>query len=284
MNNSRKLFILYLRTKLKLISCLSVKWTARIAFKIFTTPYRKSNKKKPSIFNTANSIELCVDGQKIIGYSWNTTSTQKILIVHGFESRAYNFESYVPPLIDLGFCVYAMDGKAHGLSDGNTITLPEYISMFQELEKNVGKFDGFIAHSFGGLAVCLHQEQLKQADSRLVLIAPAIETRTSIQLFCAFLKLDQKIETAIYQLIEDESGNSPDYYSLNRIIPKLENKMLWIHDEDDNITPISDLRRCILKKQENIEFVITKGLGHRRIYKDPDVMKKVLNFINAQSF
>jgi hypothetical protein len=66
---------------------------------------------------------------------------------------------------------------------------------------------------------------------------------------------------------------------LNRIVPKLENKILWIHDEDDDITPISDLSERLLEKQENVEFMFTKGLGHRRIYKDPDVMKKVLNFI-----
>ncbi len=279
MNNSQKLFIFYLRTKLKLISCLSVKWTARIAFNIFTTPYRKSNKQKPSIFNSANPIELSVGGQKIIGYSWNTTSKHKILIVHGFESRAYNFEPYILPLIDKGLCVYAMDGKAHGLSDGKTITLPEYIMMFKELENEVGQFDGFIAHSFGGLAICLYEEQKKLAESRLVLIAPATETSTSLRLFCAFLKLDEKIKTAINQLIEYASGNSPDYYSLNRIIPKLENKILWVHDEDDDITPISDLSGLLLKKHENVEFMITKGLGHRRIYKDPDVMEKVLNFI-----
>ncbi len=282
MNNSQKLFIFYLRTKLKLISRLSVKWTARVAFKIFTTPYRKSNKQKPSIFYSANQIELNVDGQRIWGYSWNNTSNQKILIVHGFESRAYNFESYVSPLIEMGFCVYAMDGKAHGSSDGKTITLPEYIRMFEELEKKVGQFDAFIAHSFGGLAICLHQEQKKQAESRLVLIAPATETSTSIQLFCSFLKLDEKVKGAINELIERASGNSTDFYSLNRIIPKLENKILWIHDEDDDITPISDLSERILEKQENVEFMITKGLGHRRIYKDPDVMKKVLNFIKPQ--
>ena len=93
------------------------------------------------------------------------------------------------------------------------------------------------------------------------------------------VKLDEKIKTAIYQLIENTSGNSADYYSLNRIIPKLENKILWIHDEDDEITPISDLAELLLKKQENVEFMITKGLGHRKIYKDPAVMEKVLNFI-----
>ena len=87
----------------------------------------------------------------------------------------------------------------------------------------------------------------------------------------------------IYQLIESASGNSVNYYSLNRIIPNLENKILWIHDEDDEITPISDLSELLLKKQENVEFMITKGLGHRRIYKDPDVIEKVMHFIKPLS-
>ena len=113
---------------------------------------------------------------------------KKILIIHGFESRAYNFDRYIQPIINAGYGVYAMDAKAHGKSEGKTITVPEYTDMLKELEITVGKFNGYISHSFGGLAISLYQEKGENENARIVLIAPATETTSAIDLFVRFFK------------------------------------------------------------------------------------------------
>ena len=67
---------------------------------------------------------------------------------------------YIAPLLKIGWGITAMDAKAHGKSEGKQIILPDYVAMIETLEKQNGKFSGFLAHSFGGIAVSLHLENL----------------------------------------------------------------------------------------------------------------------------
>ena len=268
-----------MKSVLKITSLISVKWCAFIAFRIFTTPFRKGSPYKPPIFEKAEEINLQVNGVNIIGYRWNPNSSKKILIAHGFESRSFNFYRYIDILVEKGFCVYAMDAKAHGNSDGKTIVLPEYIAMFRKIEKNYGVFDAYICHSFGGIAVSLYEEEFNHQSSKLILIAPATETATAIKMFCSFFNLSDKVMFAMHDLIEHRSGKKIGHYSIKRIAKKITNPIYWIHDEDDDITPLSDVNELIIDEPDHIKFHITQGLGHRKIYKDPEIVKKVIDFI-----
>lgn len=172
-----------------------------------------------------------------------------------------------------------MDGKAHGKSEGKTTTAPEYAEMIRVLEEKLGKFDGYISHSFGGIALCLHQENHMNPEAKMVLIAPATETHSAIDLFCHFFGLSPNIKESIHRYIKQKSGKDISYYSINRIAPKLSNHILWIHDKDDDITPLRDLKPLMDISPGNIEFMFTEGLGHRKIYKDTAVMKRIIDFI-----
>lgn len=279
MNTAQKLTLFSLKSSIKIASFFSSQWGASVAFNIFCTPYRKPRNVAPPIFEQAKTLSLEVEGLAIHGYQWNPESDKKILILHGFESRAYNFDRYVTPLLNKGYGVVAMDGKAHGNSEGKTTTAPEYAAMIRVLEDKLGKFDGFISHSFGGIALCLYQENHNNPAAKMVLIAPATETKSAIDLFSRFFELNDKIRESIYAFIKKKSGNDISHYSINRIAPKLTNPILWIHDKDDDITPLSDLKPLLELSSANIEFMITEGLGHRKIYKDTAVIKRIIDFI-----
>lgn len=279
MTTAQKLTLFSLKSSIKIASFFSPQWGASVAFNIFCTPYRKPRNVAPPIFQHAIGIEITVDGIAIHGYQWNPDANKKILILHGFESRAYNFDRYVTPLMEKGYGVVAMDGKAHGNSEGKTTTAPEYAAMIKVLEEKLGKFDGFISHSFGGIALSLYQEENNNPAAKMVLIAPATETQSAIDLFSHFFGLGPGIRASIYDYIKQKSGKDVSHYSINRIAPKLTNPILWIHDKDDDITPLSDLKPLLDLTPVNIEFMITEGLGHRKIYKDPAVIKRIIDFI-----
>lgn len=271
--------VFLIKLKLYMLSLISVSWASKTAFHIFITPYRKPRPFKPAIFEKAEEFDIQVDGNNIHGYRWQKESNKKVLLVHGFESRAFNFNRYVQPLLENGYGVYAMDAKAHGLSEGKTITIPEYMSMFHALNKMHGPFEGYITHSFGGISVCLYEEKNNHPNTKIVLIAPATETATALRLFCKFFNLSHKINTGMHDFIFLKSGFKSSHFSLKRIIPELKNPILWIHDEDDDITPLSDVEEIITSKQPNIEFMITKNLGHRKIYNDNRVIEKTIRFL-----
>lgn len=252
-----------------------------MAFKIFCTPYRKPSAYKPPVFEKSEEFDIQVNGERIHGYCWKTNVNGPIaLIVHGFESRAYNFDRYVTPLIKNGYQVYAMDAKAHGKSKGKTITVPEYVEMIHQLEKNIGSIEAFLAHSFGGLATAMFQDEYNNPSARLVLIAPATETTSALELFCRFFRLGKAVKDSIYRLILDKSGKEASYLSIKRVIPTISNPVLWIHDRDDDITPLSDVTPLLDANLPHVEFMITEGLGHRKIYKENAVVKRAIAFLS----
>ena len=271
----------YFKTKIRLASLASVRWGAQIAFDMFSTPYRKSKKPKPTIFKHAENIKITVNDCQINGYKWNPTANKQILILHGFESRAYKFDMYITPLLNNGWGITVMDAKAHGKSEGKQIILPDYVAMIETLEKQYRQFSGYLAHSFGGIAVSLHLEKSANPEAKLVLIAPATETETAIRLFSKIVGLKEQVVSTIDDLILEKSGKPTSFYSLKRIVPRLSNKILWVHDQNDKITPLTDVQPLIDQHPSHVEFVITSGLGHSRIYKEEKVIDKVVDFLNA---
>ena len=271
----------YFKTKIRLASLASVRWGAQIAFDMFSTPYRKSKKPKPTIFKQAENIKITVNDCQINGYKWNPSANKQLLILHGFESRAYKFDMYIAPLLNKGWGITIMDAKAHGKSEGKQIILSDYVAMIETLEKIYGKFSGYLAHSFGGIAVSLHLEKSPNDDAKLALIAPATETETAILLFSKIVGLKAQVVNTIDDLILEKSGKPTSFYSLKRIVPTLNNKILWVHDQNDKITPLSDVQPLIDQHPRHVEFVNTNGLGHSRIYKEEKVIDRVVDFLNT---
>ena len=280
MKLAQKIAINYYRAKLNIIAVISKRHAAKKALELFSTPFRKAGKKLSPIFDRAEKLAFEIDGGKVIGYRWNVGGTKKILIVHGFESSAANFGAYVNVLTRKGLNVLAFDAPAHGKSDGKRITLPQYVQTLKEINKRYGPFDGYMAHSFGGLALSQFLEKIPtDTSTKIVFVAPATETTSAIDSFFMFLDLNHQIRNEFDQLIFDITGIKPEYFSIRRAIKNIKADILWLHDEGDRTTPIEDVRKVMDDENANIRFVITQGLGHRKIYKDEQVMKQISDFL-----
>lgn len=280
MKLSQRIAIRYIRTKFKLLSAISKKKAAEQAFALFCTPQRRNKKPLPKIFEQAERLQFRLDGLLIQGWRWNHPAERKLLILHGYESSATNFDRYVKPFIKKGYEVLAFDAPAHGRSGGKKITAPLYKKTIQEIHTQYGPIKSYMAHSFGGLAVSLALEEINHTDDyRLALIAPATETSTAIDSFFGFLHLDNALRIEFEKLIIQRGGVSSNWYSINRALRHIRAKTLWIHDEDDDITPLSDVLKAKAQNYPHVEYVITKGLGHRKIYRDNKVAKSIVDFL-----
>ena len=271
----------YIRIKFRVLSLISVRKTAVEAFELFSTPLEKSKKQTPSIFKCAEPLHDILNGKKIKGYRWNKDKPVKILILHGFESAAHKLNKYVVPLVDKGYEVIAFDAPAHGSSEGKTVNALEYKEMIKKIMKNYGPINGFIAHSFGGLAVSLALEETEHdSNTKLVLIAPATETTTAVaNAFKLFAIKNKKVRAAFDEIIFEKGGKPTEWYSVNRAMKNIKASVLWIHDEDDDTTPLSDALKTKEQNLPNVRFIITKGLGHSKIYSDENVKNEVFNFL-----
>ncbi len=276
MNVQKKLAFGFIRAKLNTLSIINKKKAGEEAFKLFCTPVLKS-RKISSIFDKAEKLQFLLNGRSVKGFRCNHPKEHKVLLLHGFSSNCHNFDQFVTPLINKNYEVIAFDAPAHGASEGVTINAVEYSDMIKKVIDLYGPIKGFIAHSFGGLAVCLALESIPHDENtRIALIAPATETTTAIDIAFNIIGLkNPAIKKSMEDVIFQIGGKETAWYSIRRAMNQIKATVLWIHDEDDDITPLSDALKVRNDSHSNIQFMITSGLGHRKIYRDAYVKEEL---------
>ena len=281
MKLKQKIAISYIRAKFKMLTMFSKRRAAEKAFDLFCTPFMKAQVRVPTVFAQAEPLHLKINGLKIKGFRWNHNKPHKVLILHGFGSAAHKFHQYIGPLIEKGYEVLAFDAQAHGISEGARINAVDYSQMIEEVIKLYGPVNSFLAHSFGGIALSLALEKISHtADTRIVLIAPATETYSAVDEAFKMLRIkDDEVRQEFDKIIFEISGQKTEWFSIKRALQNIKAKILWIHDEDDDITPWKDALKVKEQNLPNIEFIITKGLGHKKIYGDLLIKNKVLEFL-----
>lgn len=281
MKLAQKFAVAYTRTKFRVLSSVSKKRAAEKAFELFCTPQYRNKKPLPPVFEEAERLHFNFQQQRIVGYRWNKGGVRKALIIHGFESSVINFDKYVKPLVKKDYEVLAFDAPAHGRSSGKKITGIIYGDLIREIQSRYGPIQSFMAHSLGGLALCFALAEMKNTeDDRVVLIAPATETITAVHQFYEFLRIDDpEVRKEFEKIISKLGGHPLSWFSIRRAMGKIKAKVLWLHDADDKITPLADAKKVKDENYPNIRFVITRGLGHSKIYRDADIRKAIVTFL-----
>jgi pimeloyl-ACP methyl ester carboxylesterase len=137
-----------------------------------------------------------------------------------------------------------------------------------------------MGHSLGGLALALAlANSAHTPDTRLVLIAPAVETTSAVDAFVKLLHLNPDVRKIMDDYVQEISGHPFSFYSLRRALKEIKAGVLYLQDEEDRITPLADALRVKEDAHPTIRFVFTRGLGHRKIYKDPEIIEQIVAFL-----
>ena len=281
MKVQQKLAIGIIRARINLLALMSTKKAAEEAFRLFCTPLGKNTIKPKSLFENAEQHSFVLDNKRIHGFRFNHPQQKKILLLHGFSSSTVNFDMYVQPLIDKRYEVLAFDAPAHGKSEGKTVNAVDYAAVIRKVVELYGPVHAFLAHSFGGLAISLAMETMPHdADTKIVLIAPATETTSAIDGAFAMLGIkNKKIRQEFDAIVEEKGGHPPAWFSVRRAMQHIKASVLWFHDEDDDITPLADALAVKTDNLPNVKFVITSRLGHRKIYRVQSVIDRIMQFL-----
>lgn len=282
LSTAQKLAIGYYRTKLNLINSISSRWAAHMALDVFTKPYPVKKKLDPPVWGDSEKLYLDTAYGRLAGYSWKAKEPngKKLLIVHGFAGNSRSFDRYIKPSLAKGYDIYAYDAPAHGNSPGKRLNVDMYMQVLEQIIGRHGEFDAYLAHSLGGLSLMLSLHHITYNKSpRIILIAPATESTTAADNFFGFLQLPKKLRAPFEKKIE-ETGRAPlQWYSVSRVLHEVKGEILWLHDEEDKITPIKDVYPLMNPHPPHVHFYFTKGLGHSRIYYDNKVRKMILGFL-----
>jgi pimeloyl-ACP methyl ester carboxylesterase len=285
---SERMYLQYLRTKFKTLGLVSPATAGKIAFDLFCTPYPKYKKRKaPAIFHQAKSLTVTLsDGIQLKGFEWTPQKPihKTVLIAHGYASFGYKFEQYITPLLKMGYRVLIFDAPGHGLSQGKYINILIYLNALEHIIKTVGPVDHFIGHSLGGITLAMLAENMDHPEQhKFVLIAPATKTTTTFNNYFKMMHFNDNIKAAFLSVLSNNTNHPITHFEADRAIQKYTGSILWVHDTDDKVCPYKDLIKFQEIAPKNINFLITNGLGHNKVYKSQGVIDKIMSFLAPEA-
>lgn len=281
---SERMYLQYLRTKFKTLAMVSPPIAGKIAFDLFCTPYPKYKKRKaPAIFHQARALSVTLsEGIQLKGFEFSPpkSNQQTVLICHGYASFGFKFEQYIAPLLKMGYRVLLFDAPGHGLSEGKYINIVIYSNAIQELIHSVGPVDHFIGHSLGAITLAMLAENISNPEQhKFVLIAPATKTSTTFENYFNMMHFSSEIRKAFMEVVLSRTKRPITHFEADRAISNYKGPVLWVHDEEDRVCPYKDLINFKQIAPNNIKFLITKGLGHNKVYKTQEVIDKIMAFL-----
>jgi pimeloyl-ACP methyl ester carboxylesterase len=279
-NLSLKLKLFWLRSGFKIMSCLAPGIAERMALHLFLTPPRHGipEWQKSYIARAKKNIQD-VQGKKITFYQWGSDGPV-ILLVHGWGGRGSQLGAFIDPLIKAGYRVLALDGPAHGDSSGKSTDMFEFSSAIGTATRIVGAIDTIISHSFGSACSLLAMRENKIQPSKLVLIGCPSSAIWITEDFADKLSISRKTVAGMRKKFEHRYNNRWTWedLSLLKLIKTVTVPILIVHDRKDLDVP---WKQAVELEQANsvCKLFLTEGLGHRRILRSPEVIDRVVSFV-----
>lgn len=227
---------------------------------------------------TAVRETLPVDGVPVAVYRWGDGPV--VLFMHGWSGRGTQVAAFVRPLLGAGYRVMAVDAPGHGDTPGDRTNLLECARVLQVFEQHYGPLHGAITHSLGGMVLAYAMAQ-GLAISRAVCIAAPARVEFLVERFAHMMAMPDRVVANLKRRLEQRFDAAIwDIMATDANAARLDVPALVIHDEDDVSVPWQQ-GELIAGAWSGAQFMKTQGLGHTRILRDPAVIRRVVEFIDA---
>lgn len=263
------------------LEALSPRLASRWFQHLFFTPIRyKLPEKEMQVLKHAEKYELKVGEKAIRVNAWGKGPV--IVVVHGWAGRGTQFRKFIAPFNQAGFRVVALDGPAHGQSQGKSTEIMEFAQAITSVfmhEKAVA----IIAHSFGGVASLYAIAQGMPATVLVNIASPTIAEEI-VQNFLKALKASARMGQFFREFIIKRTGKQFEDFSALALIKQVKTtlNLLLIYDENDQEVTMAHAHAMKKQYPQAILFE-TKGLGHTRILKEETVINRCVTFIQQRA-
>lgn len=223
----------------------------------------------------AARLEVVHRGLRLAAWSWG--DGPPVLLLHGWESHAGQMAGFVPPLLEAGFGVCALDAPAHGQSEGAETDAVDFGRAVLSAVESLGRPSAIIGHSVGSAAALYAFCHGVTVHASIHLAGPSSMERV-LRRGCVAAGLDAAATQQVLDEMAGRIGEPLSVMDLERLRPGLRHRALILHDAEDMEIPFSEsvaLSRAW--KRSTLETVT--GLGHRRILRAPLVVDRAVAFL-----
>lgn len=252
--------------------------TARVAEALFfRTPRQAPRAEELPFLESATRFTVRAAGQDIVGYRWGTTGPTTLL-AHGWLSNAGRFAPLTTALLEAGGQAVAFDAPGHGRSTGWRSSMPEFAAALRAVVEYTGPVRAIVGHSLGGAAAIFAMSRGVHAERAVTIAAPADLSgwahrfRDTVGLSPGvYLRMQRNAERRLRITWQD--------LEIPVAARTLQIPGLVVHDVHDPDVPWTEGEQ-IADAWHTAELVTTNGLGHRAILRDPEVIRRVVEFVN----
>lgn len=255
------------------LSAVSPRTAGRIALRMFCTPRRHHRPGwEKQIAARGETLRV---GSSLAAHSWGAGPI--VLLVHGWEGRGTQLGRFVEPLVAAGFRAVAVDSPAHGDSSGTRTDLIECTEALRRVARELGPLAGIVAHSFGGAVTTLAIERGLEAKSVVLIGAPS-SVEDVVRRFGELSGVRGEAMRAFRDGLERQTRVRMKDIEIFERVAGLHVPALIVHDRDDREVPFHDAERLVAQ-WPGAALIATSGLGHRRILKDDEVIRRTVAFV-----
>jgi len=220
-------------------------------------------------------------GASIRGQVWGNGPV--VYLVHGWGGRGSQFAALVQPLLRSGHRVVMFDAPAHGGS-GHGPSGPrrtngvEFARALDDVFARFGPAEAVVAHSLGTISTYLALRFGWLGTERLVLIAPMVESQTLFDGYQSQVGFGPRTRRAFDRSVLEWIGIPVAEFDARVQAEHVDPvPTLVVADRDDRQTPYADA--VDLAESTGADLMTTRGLGHRKVLRDPQVVQRVVAFI-----
>ncbi len=268
----------------------------RIAFELFCrTPSRRpKGAKAKQVFmvgrnrlRQAQTVRLALSRGMAAAHLLPTETVGKnghrILVVHGWGSRAEYLSDLALGLRQTGAEVVVLDLPGHGASSGRRLDLKIAAEAIVAAERHFGRFDGVVGHSFGGAAVMMAAgsvfPELKPLQAaRIALIGSPSSMGEVFNGFASMVGLGRGSVGAMRNRAMELVGAQVEDLDGVSVARRIDRPLLVVHAEDDKEVNVGHAQRYI-GVSPHVRHLWANGHGHRRIVSAPEVIAAVASFL-----
>jgi pimeloyl-ACP methyl ester carboxylesterase len=253
------------------------------AERLFLTPPRIDAQETALDMLDARSSFVVHKGRRIATWEWGWKSraAPSVLLAHGWGGNAAQLRAFAFPLLAAGYRVIGFDQPAHGLSEGRLTGLPDFADVLTEVAWHYGRPEAVVAHSVGAAAAAFAMSR-GLPFRRAVLLSPPSDIIGYSRRFARWHWIPEPVRSSMQAAIEERYGVRWEDLEIGRVAPRLSASALVIHDREDRIVPLRQGLR-VARAWRGARLLVTQGLGHGRILRDPDVTRAVADFIAGRS-
>ena len=264
-------------TYLNVMSYINLENAKSKAYQLFSQP-RKGKLHKEHLPKTLQSATLETfryHNENFQTYIWEG-SDEIILLVHGWESNASRWKKLLHYLKPLGKTIIAIDGPAHGLSEGTEFNAPKYAEFINVLtQKYQPKI--IIGHSVGGAAIAFYLNKYKNPGiEKIILLGAPSDFKILSDNFVKLLNLNDRIRQQLEKYYFHKFNINLDDFAGHKFALNFSQKAFIAHDIEDTVVLVEEGRKYA-SAWVNAIYIETTGLGHSM--HDAELYQKIAGFI-----